>query len=513
VSVTGYSDSGNVWLWIADENGKQLKSKRIILPSGGSASTFNTTFHTKNHSQVQIGLLFSNPIVGESFYVDSLRLCRVYEASLTTVCFRTLFSCSATNYSDTILDALANSMHISDTLTSGDLNGNVPVGFIFWGQFIAHELVLNVTNGFVADDKNVVNYRTPVFDLDLVYGQFENNKFMYDSDNKLMYDVANNDLLRNSNGVPIIGDPRNDENFAIAQLQLVFIKFHNHMMDDLAISNPTATADERFTEARRLTTWHFQYAVIHHYLKTIIDPLLVDQIVANGAKLYTNTDFLPTEFGAAVYRLGHAQLVGSFQLNSSETATLHELLGFTGGNRPTNPIDWEYFYQFVGSSTTPGFSKKLKPMLVDSLHVLPPGSPEPPGLPANSLPIRNIRRAQQFQVGSGQCIASTIKKKYPDTLVLTDEQVNNGHSVFTTYPELKSKTPLFYYFLREAEVQQLGLRLGHVGSTIVGETIIEMIRQNHNSYLYNSPTWTPTIPVATTGEFTIMDIITYATAP
>ena len=64
------------------------------------------------------------------------------------------------------------------------------------------------------------NVRTPHLDLDSLYGQagveylFNNNKFILNSDN--------HDLLRNQNGKAFIPDPRNDENYIIAQLQHLF---------------------------------------------------------------------------------------------------------------------------------------------------------------------------------------------------------------------------------------------------------------------------------------------------
>jgi hypothetical protein len=54
----------------------------------------------------------------------------------------------------------------------------------------------------------------------------------------------------------------------------------------------------------------------------------------------------------------------------------------------------------------------------------------------------------------------------------------------------ETRTPLWYYVLREAEVTAQGNSLGAVGSRIVAETIIGQIRFDPDSYL-NQDGWTP----------------------
>ena len=39
------------------------------------------------------------------------------------------------------------------------------------------------------------------------------------------------DLPRNAQLTPLIGDPRNDENIILSQLQVAFLKFHNAVID------------------------------------------------------------------------------------------------------------------------------------------------------------------------------------------------------------------------------------------------------------------------------------------
>ncbi len=57
-------------------------------------------------------------------------------------------------------------------------------------------------------------------------------------------DVNENDVPRNVDGRALIGDPRNDENLFISQMQLLFLKFHNRRI--IGRSFEEAQTDVRF---------------------------------------------------------------------------------------------------------------------------------------------------------------------------------------------------------------------------------------------------------------------------
>ena len=57
------------------------------------------------------------------------------------------------------------------------------------------------------------------------------------------------------------------------------------------------------------------------------------------------------------------------------------------------------------------------------------------------------------------------------------------------------KTPLWYYILKEAEMKAGGNTLGPMGSRIVAETIIGLIRADRNSYLNSAQPWEPSLGV------------------
>src|ERR671916_470787 len=73
------------------------------------------------------------------------------------------------------------------------------------------------------------------------------------------------------------------------------------------------------------------------------------------------------------------------------------------------------------------------------------------------------------------------------------------------------ETPLWYYVLREAEVQQNGgERLGEVGGRIVAEVLLGLLDGDPLSFLSVEPNWAPELEGAEDGRFTMADLIRFA---
>jgi hypothetical protein len=77
-------------------------------------------------------------------------------------------------------------------------------------------------------------------------------------------DSGANDLPRN-NANPrraLIGDPRNDENTIVSQLQGLMLRFHNRVVDD----NPKL----ELPALQKIVRWHYQWVVIYDFLSKIV---------------------------------------------------------------------------------------------------------------------------------------------------------------------------------------------------------------------------------------------------
>src|SRR2546428_603643 len=137
-------------------------------------------------------------------------------------------------------------------------NARISAGFTYLGQFIDHDLTFDpcwqLKNNY--DPHAPDDFRTPRFDLDSVYGRgLDDSPFLYDGYKFVIgrNDAKEEDLPRSPNGRAIIGDPRNDENLIVSQLQVAFFRYHNAVVDALP-AVPT-----RFDDAREIVRVHFPW--------------------------------------------------------------------------------------------------------------------------------------------------------------------------------------------------------------------------------------------------------------
>jgi hypothetical protein len=82
-----------------------------------------------------------------------------------------------------------------------------------------------------------------------------------------------------------------------------------------------------------------------------------------------------------------------------------------------------------------------------------------------------------------------------------------AHQVGLAQHGWDAETPLWYYVLREADIQQDGDRLGEVGGRIVGEVLVGLIDADPESYRAVDRTWRPTLPAASPERYGIADLI------
>ena len=395
--------------------------------------------------------------------------------------FNNLFRLKPLIINETLLMRLAEKM-----VTINVKFSNIDAGYTFLGQFIAHDMTFNETFNF-NDIKSNTNIRTPFLDLDSLYGKGSvDMPYLFDG-KKLIFNDVDTDLFRTPNGTALIGDPRNDENFIIAQLQLLFIKFHNKVL----------IRHGDFKRTRREVTWHYQWIVVNDFLRKFVGDKIVDDILDNGNKFYkqiSNTSpkegVIPHEFSIAAFRFGHATLLNEYQINAIEIISLLDL--FT---RRDLTINWEFF--FGGNQKT----KIIEPKLVETLANLP--IPKPKELITNSLAFRNLLRGQMFKLISGQVLARRLNVKE-----LTPNEVGFNKLNNCGLGDIALNTPMWYYMLQESYVKYKGEQLGDTAGIIVVEVIIGILRASKNSYLAQD-NWTPTLPSRIKNQFDMIDLINF----
>ncbi|MEQ1661873.1 MAG: heme peroxidase family protein [Thiobacillus sp.] len=414
-------------------------------------------------------------------------------------------------------------------------NPNMTAGVTFLGQFLDHDVTLDPRSKLLEPTLPhlTTNFRTPAYDLDSLYGGGpENSPELYDaSTGDYLFRIeaipgseavsrggaTRYDLPRDAAGNAIVAESRNDENTIISQLHLAMLRFHNNVVRDLRANpaNAGLTAAQLFNKARQTVRWHYQWIIVHEFLPLTIGQSRVDQLI--GSVRATSTPKIPIEFSVAAYRFGHSQVRPSYRLNFGPTGgspffafvfddsidpSDADPVDLRGGKRaPRRFVDWQTFFNFGDGNFRP--NKRIDSK-ISSVLMLMPGSRAPaPGLPSDgvqSLASRNLMRHVNFGIASGQAIAKRLGAP-----VLTPSQL----SELAPYGMDRS-SPLWYYVLKEAEVMESGLRMGPVGSHIVGTVFIQLLKSDTSAYLRAAPNWTPTLPSATAGDFRMTDLLKFA---
>lgn len=417
---------------------------------------------------------------------------------------------------------------IMDGGTQQTFTNTVPLGMIFFGQFIDHDITLDTTSKFnlINVPENIDNFRTPALDLDCIFGEGpEDEPFLYEKDTKkLLTGISNNnigqgsalekhDLPRTGQGIAIIGDPRNDENRIISQLQLAFIRFYNAVYTDIVTENTKLYPSQVYEAARKMVTWHYQWIVVNEFLPAMVGQETVTQILGKGRQYYrpSSKPFIPVEFSIAAYRFGHSMIAQELRLQTD--GALRSIFspqvgrGFSRISSSNQIVDWSLFFDLNGMFQKAG---KLNTQLASDLLALPFFPPNTPDH-EKSLAIRNLLRGQSFLMPSGESVAQHLGRNEAEIA-----QVNNfvKNQIAGQAIDLTAGTPLWYYILAEAEVigrgesGLLGEGLGPVGGMIVAETIIGLLELDPNSYLGNDRSWSPTL--GNNGHFTMADLLTKA---
>jgi Animal haem peroxidase len=439
----------------------------------------------------------------------------------------------------------------------------IPAGFTYLGQFLDHDLTFDKTQVMLGANISpavMLQARSPSLDLDSLYGagpQDPGSAEFYEADGlhlKMGKTVAAEgipakdgfDLPRGLGNTQakkrkaVIPDPRNDENLAVAQTHLAFIRFHNRVVDTLPAAVPVS---QRFATARELVTKHYQWMVRTDYLPRICAAGVVNNVFNQGRKAFevgaapTAVPTMPIEFSVAAFRLGHSMVRRAYNWNKifdDGFGTLDLLFTFsaTGGNLGGETrllsswiADFRRLYDF-GEANKPGLkvppnkfnrAMRIDTTLVNPLKNLPPGSfggpSVPTGDPRANLAFRNLTRAKMVRLATGQQMATFLKGKGVTLTKLTKAQIRNGKNgadldslTQAQRAAVLKDTPLWFYILREAELN--GGRLKGVGARIVAETFHRAMEGSEHSIVRDTA-FKPTLgPNANT--FRMVDLLLFA---
>jgi hypothetical protein len=448
----------------------------------------------------------------------------------------------------------SNRKKVANAMAAGGGTSQIPAGFTYLGQFVDHDLTFDKTKVMLGEHVSpaqLLQARSPSFDLDSLYGAGPTDpgsaKF-YEADGvhlRMGTTLAADgiaakegfDLPRGAGARAaakrraIIPDPRNDENLAVAQTHLAFIRFHNRVVDTLPASVPAAS---RFAQAREIVTKHYQWMLRTDYLPRICARGVVNNVFRSGRKAFevgvspTDVPTMPIEFSVAAFRLGHSMIRRAYNWNKifdDGFGTLDLLFAFSagsgdlgGGQRlPSTWIaDFRRLYDFKEAGRADlavPEAKFNRAMRIDTRLVNPLRNL--PGFAADdaNLAFRNLARATMVRLATGQQMATFLKSKGVTLTKLTKAQIREGNGGASLDGLTRSQraallrdTPLWFYVLREAELNRG--KLNGVGARVVAETFHRAMEGSQVS-IVRDPTWRPSLgPDDTT--FRMVDLLLFA---
>ena len=430
----------------------------------------------------------------------------------------------------------------------------IPALYTYFGQFIDHDITFDPASTLQKeDDPNALtDFRSPAFDLDNVYGRGPDDQpYLYNSDNSFLRgnpltlgDPEATDLPRNEAPVrrALIGDPRNDENVIVSQLQGLFHRFHNRTLKD----HPKT----KFEDIQQLVRFHYQYVILNDFLPRIVHSSVIADLKTNGkydkSKLkffhIKKRPFMPVEFSVAAYRLGHSMIRPDYRLNDAVLLPIFPVPpatapgfseGLTGFRAMiTNwGIEWGRFIDIdkrvydgtpFENAQRLQFAYRLDTSVVNPLSTLPPAVASNP----SSLAQRNLERAWRLGLPNGQEVAKAMKlEPLADKDILIGKGVDKPAkgeepvSITSISPAFKENCPLWTYILAEAMHNQENVkipvmenvtittpRLGPVGGRIVAEVFLGLMFEDKHSLLRAEHPWHP----KDNANYALKDFVSYA---
>ncbi len=422
----------------------------------------------------------------------------------------------------------------------------IPSLFTYFGQFLDHEITRESRSNQITklSDHDLAplpleviraklsNQRTPKLDLDCIYGQSrDQNESLRDGDKMRLgpvahvegrkrppqkmgddFDLPRRPAAQDSGdaGIAIAGDERNDENLIVAQLHVAFLLAHNALVDG-GLSYDQASLGLR---------QHFQWIALHDFLTMrIANYEIVEKFLAGGQKRFYQPPpdrlFMPLEFSAAAYRFGHSMIRDTYRLNSLfdqvplvELFTQAAFRGVLGQGRPVfKSLPESWIIEWEGFIDGRNQARRIGPHLTHHLARLKDVNTGQPLADETVLPVRNLLRGYLLRLPTGQAVARHLGLPVL-TEVKTASEIEKavGTAQFEILREtdLLNRMPLWYYILAEAAALSSGDRLGPVGSAIVAEVLIELVRQSKDSILTGD--WKPWLGQFPE-QFTLVDLL------
>lgn len=305
--------------------------------------------------------------------------------------------------------------------------GDIPAGYTYLGQLVAHDLTKIADPSFVAPDKprEISRSRPYPLRLETLYGDgpagspmlyeiaqtgagnvlARSGRLRLGLTNEPAYEAADIPRLgcplapvRQNSGAkqptaagwacpadaldhsvnprsgsaatePLLADPRNDDTLLMSQMLTVFIRLHNRLYDKIAVGGGTDIV-AAFRRARSATI-----AIYQHILAEDLFPRLLDQRIFRFYQKEPARPGIPVEFKHGAYRICHSMVRTQYHLvqrprPDSVAEFLQRESSRGSKSLPLKSrwvVDWSAFFDDTASENKQNLSRRLGPSINPTL--------------------------------------------------------------------------------------------------------------------------------------------------
>jgi hypothetical protein len=358
---------------------------------------------------------------------------------------------------------------LSEDRPEEETNPNLPSGYTYLLQFIAHDMVNTSVSLAVSEGRRFGfhNARQLPLTLETIYGggpdvapqAYEYSRLCAQSRGFMPRTRFRCGRTRNQSGstnnmpfadigraAPVdvrddgiggrclrtealVADARNEDQALISQMTLLFLRMHNFIIDELDAVLPPSTAPEAYRNficARFILALLYRRIIVKDVLYRLLDPSVYRYYFLpriDKSKLASDPallDRIPVEFSHGAFRFGHAMIRNRYDVNdkglieSARAMVINSRRspGFTPLSEEWT-VKWQNFFQINGTGAPKNLSRRLRPnfssLARSEFFFGPLNEEDGPG-----LPNRDLVSAMFGRVWSVPKLIDELRNKKPE---------------------------------------------------------------------------------------------------